>query len=157
MKVVKLGDAPAQHPELTPCFLWTGAQGGSGYGIFGPGGRGVSPEGAHRMAWILAEGSIPAGMSVLHRCDVKLCVRRSHLFLGDQGVNMRDMYTKGRAGVHVAIGVRNGSAKLTDEAVRAIRQRRLNGETLVAIASDYGVTFGVIARAAKGHTWKHVR
>jgi hypothetical protein len=51
---------------------------------------------AHRAAWILTYGPIPAGKLILHRCDFTPCVRPSHLFLGSPLDNMRDMIAKGR-------------------------------------------------------------
>jgi hypothetical protein len=53
---------------------------------------------AHRLAWIDAYGSIPAGLYVCHHCDRKLCVRPDHLFLGTAQDNSRDMIAKGRHG-----------------------------------------------------------
>jgi hypothetical protein len=84
------------------CWLWEGAwTKGAGaddearYGVFSRGARGTGVP-AHRFSWELANGTIPAGGHVLHRCDVPLCVRPDHLFLGDQLANMRDMAAKGR-------------------------------------------------------------
>jgi len=79
------------------CWLWIGAQ-RKGYGNFWFRGGPVS---AHRVAWILTRGEIPDGEGahgtcVLHRCDTPLCVRPSHLRLGTQFQNMRDMAEKGR-------------------------------------------------------------
>lgn len=74
-----------------PCWLWTGAQMGSlGYGQFR-----IDPartDYAHRVSWRLANGEIPDGALVLHRCDVPLCVRPDHLYLGNQADNMRDAF-----------------------------------------------------------------
>ena len=84
--------------RLGRCWLWTGMTFGFGYGMIGAGGRGGKMLVAHRAAWLLAEGpdSIPEGMCVLHRCDNPPCVRRSHLWLGTQGDNVRDAVAKGR-------------------------------------------------------------
>jgi hypothetical protein len=51
---------------------------------------------AHRYAFELWRGEIPAGMHVLHTCDNRACCNPSHLFLGTAKDNMRDMWAKGR-------------------------------------------------------------
>lgn len=51
---------------------------------------------AHRFGWTLANGEIPPGMCVLHRCDNPPCVNPTHLFLGDRRDNAIDMIAKGR-------------------------------------------------------------
>ena len=62
------------------CWEWTGTRqaGKYAYGSVRVGGRGVA---AHRLAWELAHGPIPAGMHLFHRCGVLTCVRPDHLIL----------------------------------------------------------------------------
>ena len=83
-------------PDVSGCVLWTGPVDYDGYGHISSKGPRKRPLCAHRVAWELARGPIPAGLFVLHRCDVRRCVNVDHLFLGRQGDNMRDMARKGR-------------------------------------------------------------
>ena len=53
-----------------------------------------------------------------------------------------------------ALGERNAEAKLTVEAVRAIRA---SSETQRTLALRYGVSQGVVSMARRGVTWGHVR
>lgn len=76
------------------CWVWTGSRLKSGgYGLFCEGGI---THRAHRRSWELSHGEIPGGLFVLHRCDNPPCVRPSHLFLGTQADNNKDMTSKGR-------------------------------------------------------------
>lgn len=50
----------------------------------------------HRWVWIKANGPIPEGLCVMHRCDNPPCYRIDHLRLGTIGDNTRDMIAKGR-------------------------------------------------------------
>lgn len=92
-RVNKNGPIPEHRPELGPCWLWTGGA-TRGYGC-------VPVEGKHqrsnRVSWVMANGPIPDGLYVCHHCDVTLCVRPSHLFLGTMADNVADMVSKGRS------------------------------------------------------------
>jgi hypothetical protein len=49
---------------------------------------------AHRLSWIGANGPIPRGGMICHRCDERRCVNPEHLFLGTRQVNMDDLKAK---------------------------------------------------------------
>jgi hypothetical protein len=75
------------------CWEWLGTKNPGGYGCFKVN---YKMRKAHRVAYELGHGSIPADLCVLHRCDNPGCVRPDHLFLGTRSENMQDMQKKGR-------------------------------------------------------------
>jgi len=76
------------------CIEWRGVASNKGYGVLKIGTTGRTQ--AHRAAWELNFGPVPAGLCVLHRCDNPLCFNPKHLFLGTKGDNNRDCRAKGR-------------------------------------------------------------
>ena len=149
------------HPKLgTACWIWQGHCGEKGYGFLYPSTLPLRKThailSAHRVAWELHNGPIPAGRLVLHHCDNRACVRPSHLFLGDDQINSDDKQQKGRGRwVH---GEKQHLAKLTEAAVRTIRDaRRKSPPTpLEELATRFGVTLVAVSFAATGKTWKHI-
>lgn len=76
------------------CWRWLGTPLlTGGYGRLRVDGKATK---AHRRAYELAVGPIPAGLFVLHRCDNPICVRPDHLWLGTAADNNADMMRKGR-------------------------------------------------------------
>jgi hypothetical protein len=138
------------------CWEWCAAKNRDGYGLFVLGK--LMP--AHRAAWLLFRGEIPAAMYVCHSCDNRACVNPAHLWLGTQTDNMRDKVGKGRCG-HTApkkpvSGSRHHNSKLTEDAVREIRALARTGVTQAAIATLFGVTDGAVSHVLTGRTWSHV-
>lgn len=127
------------------CWIWT-ASVRNGYGQFGT-PEGIQP--AHRVAWTLANGDIPDGLIVCHRCDNPPCVRPDHLFLGTQLDNVRDMIDKGRA----AFRERHPNARLTASQAAAIRTDTRKQK---AIADDYGISQTHVSHIKRGLVWSDV-
>jgi HNH endonuclease len=71
------------------CWLWSGGlmSSGDGYGECSVG----EVRGAHRCAWTIENGPIPAGYHVRHLCrGPKRCVNPSHLSAAPPRINARD-------------------------------------------------------------------
>lgn len=138
-------------PRLgTRCWIWT-ANSLNGYGRLKVNGEMVW---AHRMSWQFAHGEVPAGMFVLHQCDNPPCVNPDHLFIGSKLDNARDRDAKCRRAA--PIGVLNGRAKLTEDDVLKIRQRRSEGAKRKQLAQDFGVSLAAIKHVLGKSTWNHV-
>jgi hypothetical protein len=131
------------------CWLWRGALLPNGYGILRIRARSSSNIYAHRLAWELVNGEIPAGLFVCHRCDVRNCVRPDHLFLGTTTDNMRDMVAKRRQ----AHGERHGRAKLSAASVAEIRLALQAGASCAALGARYGVSDTVVGRIGREELW----
>lgn len=139
----------------TGCWLWSAGYGAAGYGGARLNGR---CEGAHRVAYILAVGPIPSGMSVCHRCDTRGCINPDHLFLGTVRDNLTDMRAKGRQArgeklsraVSAGLG---GTAVLSDTDIKAIRA---SSESSAELGRRYRQTASNIAKIRHHETWKHV-
>lgn len=62
------------HPLA--CWEWTGSRTADGYGMFRLDGRNQT---AHRVAYELLIGAVPAGLELDHVCRVRHCVNVDHL------------------------------------------------------------------------------
>lgn len=58
------------------CWEWTASRAGGGYGSFTVNGRGQP---AHKFAYELLAGPVPAGLVLDHLCRNRICVRPDHL------------------------------------------------------------------------------
>lgn len=156
-KVDKSGGADA-------CWPWTGCKKTGGralpYGFASVGGKSRL---AHRVSWEMANGTIPAGACILHRCDNASCVNPAHLFAGTQVENMADMATKGRARSGAQThperhprGVVHGQAKLTERGARELRRLRASGVTLGELGRRFGISKRAVGMVVRRETWGHV-
>ena len=133
------------------CWLWKQPKADGNYPIFViKAGRLSMP--AHRFSWILTFGEIPDGLCVLHRCDVRHCVKPAHLFLGTHQDNSDDAVRKNRQ----AKGSRCARSKLTELQVAEIRSKLAAGASSSTLANLYKVTVGTIYHIQRRFTWKHI-
>lgn len=79
--------------ESRGCWEWTGYRNTLGYGRVRIEGK---KELAHRVSYALFVGPITDSLLVCHHCDNPSCINPSHLFLGTNSDNFRDMSAKGR-------------------------------------------------------------
>lgn len=150
---------PRVKPTPSGCWEWTGARQRTGYGRVSRGGAGNGLVGAHRAAWELTRGPIPAGLWVLHKCDNPPCCNPDHLFLGTAKDNNADRGAKGRSHSRLLLGELNGRAKLTAAQVAEIRSRHVRGtnrhrpSNTEELAREYGVSPSHIRAIASCRAW----
>lgn len=147
-KVRKAGDED--------CWEWLANSGPKGYGLMFVGhnvlGLPLTAR-AHRIAWALTFGPVPAGLHVCHSCDNTSCVNPRHLFVGTNADNHEDRMRKGK----IVRGTHNGRAKMTEEQVLSMRRRySAGGVTVAALAREAGVRHCCAWNALMGVTWKEV-
>lgn len=128
------------------CWEWMGSKSG-GYGVVASNPTTY----AHRTAWELTHGDIPAGLVVRHKCRGKCC-NPAHLELGTRAQNSADMIRDGTS----TRGETNPHSILTEDQVREIKQRfrRGMGKTL---AAEYGVSEWTIYDIKSGRRWDWVK
>ena len=137
----------------TDCIEWTKYRDKGGYGVLRSGGKTML---AHRVAWERANGPIPEGMKVLHKCDNPPCVNPDHLSLGTQQDNIRDCFLKGRISrAPRNTGAEHALAKLTEQT--AVRIKMLRGVLPArVVAETLGLSGPWVGAIMRGEQWKHV-
>lgn len=141
------------------CWLWKGGRNRYGYGsLTYDNTRWL----AHRLAWVLTNGiAIEKGVVVRHKCDNPTCVNPAHLELGSRLDNLQDMVSRKRQNFfgrrkQRQIGERNPAAKLTAAQVVEIRSRRKQGEPLLTLATEFGISKSYVGNLVAGRKWQHL-
>ncbi len=123
------------------CWLWHGAKTSAGRGAIFTGTRQID---AHVGSWVLHFGNVPEGKFVLHTCDIGLCVRPDHLWLGTQADNSRDACAK-----------RRHYQTFSWEEVGEMRTLYKNGCTTRRIAEIFGIAKSTVWRVVANNYPKH--
>lgn len=133
---------------LTGCHLCTShVPSTHGYPTLWKDGR---PQNIHRVLYEEQYG--PIGSLVLrHTCDVPRCINMDHCVPGTNADNTNDIRERGR--FNPPIGVRSGTAKLSEADIRDIRNSTLPQSSL---AMRYGVNQSTISRIRTRLRWKEL-
>lgn len=126
------------------CWEWEGRKNQAGYGRW----AGTM---AHRVAYELVHGPIPADQQVRHRCDNKPCCNPHHLLIGSQSDNMQDALERGQ----FATGERHGRARITDADALYIR-RNPDRLKLADLAARFGLAKSTVSYIRSGRSWAHL-
>ena len=138
--------------EPDECWPWTSTTGTAHeYGVFGflSAGKSVQYR-AHRLAWMLVNGTIPNGMCILHSCDNPICCNPSHLRPGTMAENMAERNDRGRH----AHGEKQGHSKLTEDQARYALESE---EPPSVLGKRFGVHPSAISSIRNGRNWKHLQ
>lgn len=138
------------HIKIMPsgCHEWQGCVDKDGYGFISMGKK--KNKRPHRVAWEIANGTIPDGMQANHTCDNPRCCNPAHIWIGSQKENLEDADRKGRSRRR---GEVSGLAKLTASDVRDIKFAISLGARNHQLAEVYGVHHSNISHIRRGDTW----
>ena len=134
------------------CWEWDGTKNKSGYGTIHCRKLKQRCNLAHRFSWQFHNGEIPYDLCVLHKCDNRGCVNPSHLFLGTQADNIKDMMEKKRDR-HPA-KEKHHIAKINGEIVKQMKIMRSNGAIYKDIGEAFGIHLATARSAIIGKTWR---
>jgi hypothetical protein len=132
------------------CWGWKSFVTSSGYGSLGSRKNLVN---AHRISWIIHNGSIPDNLWVLHKCNNPICTNPDHLYIGTPKDNTRDMILSGRA-VYNQQSSKN--AKLTLDQAKEIKLLLATTElSQYEIAKKFNVGRGTVQDIKRNKMWRN--
>lgn len=136
--------------NLEGCWIWNGYKMKSGHGQYSFNGDNVY---THRFAYLIANPEFDQTLHICHKCDNPSCVNPSHMFLGTQSDNSKDMVSKKRYAVGQAVG-----GHLSDEDVIEIRRMYKTGlYTQKTIGKKFNTHPGQISKIITGRRWGHLK
>jgi len=130
------------------CLIWPFSLDADGYGRVWYKGKTIT---ACRLVFFLGHNRWPNPLA-RHTCDTASCINPRHIIEGTHADNVADAIARGR--FPVSRGEDNIGAKLTNEAVREIRNSL--GVSKSALAAKFHVSRRTIRQVIQGKRWKHV-
>lgn len=82
---VVAGPVPTHRPDLGPCWLWAASLRTGGYGQYAHNG---TMRRAHKVAYEVLVGPVPAGLDLDHLCRVRRCCNPGHVEPTTRSVNL---------------------------------------------------------------------
>lgn len=133
------------------CWEWRGNVGLNGYGRYGQ-------RLAHRLAYEITHGEIPADRMACHTCDNRRCVNPAHIYAGTAMDNYNDVVERNptRAIQNLTVPQRgevNKNSKLTADRVRSIRRDLAAGMPGADVAKKYGISQSNVSFIRQRKTW----
>lgn len=123
------------------CWPWTGSRNKAGYGSLKPGAPSRTSVMAHRVAYELAFGPIPEGLTIDHvrarGCTRTDCCNPAHL----EAVTYAENQRRGR------------NTKLTAQDVATIRAEVADGAPQKNLAARFGVHQSTVSKIVNGRKW----
>jgi hypothetical protein len=110
--------------------------------------------GAHRVVWAYFNGPIPDGAEINHKNGIRDFNHPRNLEPMTSSENVKHAIHV--LGATVLRGSRNGSARLTESEVMAIRAAHRTGAKQIVLASRYGVSFQTISKIVRRQRWAHL-
>jgi hypothetical protein len=103
--------------------------------------------GAHELALTFTTGEKRAeGFDTCHACNNPICCNPNHLRFDTRASNVADMLTARR----------DRPGRFTDEQIITMRTRYANGARQVDLATQYGVTNGLVSQIVRGIRYARV-
>lgn len=149
----KVDKSPGHGPQ-GDCWLWMGAVNDNDYGKLTA--NGSSAYRAHRFSYEIANGPLEKAVCVLHRCDMRRCVRPDHLFVGTRADNNRDTARKGRSRGGQGKGSKHPRAVLNEQVVTLIRSLGRLGLSAGKVARILRLNRSTVKNVLYGGAWSHV-
>lgn len=133
------------------CQIWMAAKDAAGYGRFFIGENMIF---AHRVSFILVNGSIPDGMVIMHLCNNPSCVNPDHLRCGTQleNIQQREQQNRGKR----FYGEENKRSKLKNTDILNIRKMGMDGVSSSIIALHFGINARSARRIIAKQRWAHI-